>query len=107
MSEKLDFPWQVTGEWARIWTFWGAGGVAAYRSYSGPIVSGRTWPAVTPVPSNTQALGSVIAMSAFTGLHSYCWPIMAFSGRFTGASRQFTVTSVGSTVRIGSSFAAL
>src|SRR6266567_6681077 len=107
MSEKLDLPWQVTGEWARICTFDGVGGVATYRSYSGPIASGRTWPAVTPVPWNTQALGSVITMSALTGLHSYSWPIMALSGRFTGASRQLTVTCEGSTLVIGSSLADL
>src|SRR5579859_5489599 len=107
MSAKLGRPWQTTGEWAKICTFFGPACAGSNRSYSEPTASGSFWPALAPDPVNTHAVGSTITMSAWTGLHSYCWPIISLSGRDTGASRQFTVVSTEFVAWMGSSVADL
>ena len=70
MSANEATPLHSTGEWASTWMLSGVGISGVTRSYSLPTIPASTLPSCRPVPSNTQASGSAMTMSASTGLHS-------------------------------------
>src|SRR5438309_1106184 len=93
MSAYPGWPRHVRGEWARICSDAGVGAAGKIASYSMFTPPGRVDPSDRPVPANTNEFALETTRSVFTGLHAYIGPSTADSGWFSGAWRQFTVTS--------------